>query len=121
MMRAINQNTDVRNGDIFMASLPDDTEGSLQSGTRPVVIVSNDMANKHSPVLTILPITSRMSKKKLPTHVPVEECGLEKKSLVLAEQIMSINRKDLLKKMGSIANTIYERRVKRAMEIQLSL
>lgn len=121
MMRTVNQNTDVRNGDIFMAALPDDMEGSLQSGTRPVVIVSNDMANKHSPVLTILPITSRMTKKNLPTHVPVEECGLEKKSLVLAEQIMSINRKDLLKKMGSITNTIYERRVKRAMEIQLSL
>lgn len=120
MMRTATQ-TDVRKGDIFMAALPNDMEGSLQSGTRPVVIVSNDMANQYSPVLTILPITSRMTKKNLPTHVPVEECGLEKKSLVLAEQIMSINRKDLLKKMGSIANTIYERRVKRAMEIQLSL
>lgn len=87
------KNIVVKNGDIYMAELPDDEGGSLQSGTRPVIIVSNNLANKHSPVVTVIPLTSQLSKKKLPTHTIVDECGLDKKSIVLAEQIMSINKK----------------------------
>lgn len=86
-------NTYCRNGDIFMADLPDDTNGSIQSGTRPVVIVSNNQANRHSPVITILPMRSQISKKKLLTHITIEDCGLKIKSIALAEQIMSINKK----------------------------
>lgn len=114
-------NPSCKNGDIFMADLPIDTEGSLQSGIRPVVIVSNNLANRHSPVITILPMTSQMSKKKLPTHITIEDCGLKIKSIVLAEQIMSINKKSLIRKMGSITETVYEPKIKRAIEIQLSL
>ncbi len=112
----------IKNGDIFMAALPIDNEGSLQSGKRPVLVVSNDLANRFSPVVTILPITGSTSKHKLPTHVDITaDCGLKKKSLVLAEQIMSINKKSLGRRIGSIANTDYEPKVKRAMEIQLCL
>lgn len=84
-----------KNGDIYMADLPDDRGGSLQSGSRPVVIISNDLANAYSPVITILPMTSKTEKKKLPTHVVIKDCGLKKCSIVLAEQIMSINKNQL--------------------------
>lgn len=105
-------------GDIYMASL--NAEGNLQSGTRPVLIVSNDKANEFSPVITIVPITSKLGKKKLPTHVFMTSCGLERPSIALAEQITSINKSKLIKKVGSIKQTIYEKQIKNAIEIQLS-
>ena len=84
-----------RRGDIYIARLEKDTEGSLQSGKRPVLVVSNDKANEHSPVITVVPITSQMSKRKLPTHVHIEDCGLSKPSIILGEQILSINQSRL--------------------------
>lgn len=110
-----------RRGDIYIARLDKDAEGSLQSGNRPVLVVSNDMANEHSPVITVIPITSQMGKKKLPTHVHIKDCGLPKPSIILGEQILSINQSRLCHKMGSIKKTVYEKRVERAMAIQLSL
>ena len=116
-------NTYCKNGDIFMADLPEDREGSLQSGIRPVLVISNNLANFHSPVITIIPLTSRTHKKPLPTHVVINErgFGLEKRSVVLAEQIMSINKKQLKRKIGSISATAYVEKVKKAISIQLSL
>ena len=105
-------------GDIYMASL--NAEGDLQSGIRPVLIVSNDKANEFSPVITIVPITSKLGKKKLPTHVFMTSRGLERPSIALAEQITSINKSKLIKKIGSIKQTIYEKQIKNAIEIQLS-
>lgn len=107
-----------RIGDIYIAAL--NAGGSLQSGTRPVLIVSNDKANEYSPVITIVPITSKIEKKKLPTHVFMVNCGLERPSIALAEQITSINKSDLIKKVGSIKETIYEEQIKNAIEVQLS-
>lgn len=115
------EGTYCKNGDIYMADLLLDKEGSLQSGCRPVVIVSNDYANEYSPVITVLPMTSKMRKKKLPTHVIIEDCGLNRRSVALAEQIMSINKTQLKEKMGSIATTSYEDKLRKAMEIQLGL
>ena len=109
----------MRKGEIYMANLGED-EGSLQAGIRPVIIVSNDAANKHSPVITVIPMTTR-SKKKLPTHVYVQNCGLSKPSLALAEQITSINKSQIAQKMGSIQQTIYEEQVATAIRIQLSM
>ena len=108
-------------GDIYLATLDTDTEGSLQSGTRPVLIVSNDKANEFSPVITIIPITSKQGKKKLPTHVYMTSCGLERPSIALAEQITSINKSRLTKKVGSIKQTIYEEKIKDAIGVQLSI
>lgn len=104
-----------------MARLDEETEGSLQAGIRPVLIVSNDKANEHSSVITVIPITSRLEKKKLPTHVYVQNCGLKKTSVILGEQILSINQSRLSHKIGSIKETVYEERVKRAIRIQLNL
>ena len=110
-----------RNGDIFMASLPEDTEGSIEAGESPVLIVSNNLANRYSPVINILPLTTSQTKAELPVHVAIEDCGLWAKSIVLAEQITSINKWRLLEKMGSIRQTRYEQGVREAMEIQLNL
>lgn len=88
-----------RTGDIYMARLNIDTEGSLQSGIRPVLVVSNDKANQYSPVITIIPITSNIGKKKLPTHVFISGCGLLQQSIVLVEQITSLNQTRLLRKL----------------------
>lgn len=110
-----------RNGDIFMARLPEETEGSIQAGERPVLIVSNDLANRYSPVINILPLTTSQTKADLPVHVAIEDCGLLGKSIVLAEQITSINKWSLLEKMGSIRQTRYEWGVREAIEIQLNL
>ena len=110
-----------RIGDIYMASLKQDDDGSLQSGIRPVLIVSNDKANEYSPVITIIPITSKLGKKALPTHVYMTSCGLTKPSIALAEQITSINKDRLTRRVGSIKKTIYEKQIKNALEIQLSM
>ena len=109
----------MRKGDIYMADLGED-EGSLQAGIRPVIIVSNDAANVHSPVITVIPMTTR-SKKRLPTHVCIQNCGLSKPSLALAEQITSINKSQIAQKMGSIHQTIYEEQVATAIRVQLSM
>lgn len=109
----------MRKGEIYMADLGED-EGSLQAGIRPVIIVSNNAANEHSPVITVIPMTTK-SKKRLPTHVCVQNCGLAKPSMALAEQITSINKSQITKKMGSIQQTIYEEQVATAIRIQLSM
>jgi len=108
-------------GDIYMASLGTNEEGCLQSGTRPVIIVSNDMANDFSPVITVIPVTSRLNKKRLPTHVYLNRCGLDRPSVALAEQIRSINKSKLIHKIGSIKNTTYEEQLKNAIVVQLSI
>lgn len=79
-----------RCGDIFWAQLDEDMHGgSLQTGFRPVLIVSNDKANQYSPVVTIVPITSKIGKKRLPTHVFINGCGLRQRSRAdhIAKQI----------------------------------
>lgn len=109
----------MRKGDIYMANLGED-EGSLQAGLRPVIIVSNDLANEHSPVITVIPMTTK-KKKRLPTHVYIQDCGLPRPSLALAEQITSINKSKMITKMGSIQQTVYEKQVTSAIKVQLSM
>ena len=110
-----------RRGDIFWAELGRDADGSLQAGGRPVLVVSNNKANQYSSVITVIPITSKMGKTKLPTHVLIKECGLSKPSISLAEQITSINKDRLDRKIGSIQHTVYVGLVKKAIGIQLCL
>lgn len=108
-------------GDVYMAKLNDDVDGCIQTGVRPVIIVSNDKANEYSPVITIIPLTSKMDKRSLPTHVYMANCGLSKPSIALAEQITSLNKTRLLKYLGNIMSTEYENKVRKAIEIQLNM
>ena len=86
----------VMRGEIYFAQL-NPVQGSEQGGTRPVLIVQNDIGNTHSPTTIVIAITSQIHKAKLPTHVELsrDESGLERDSVVLAEQIRTIDKSRL--------------------------
>ena len=111
----------VKRGDIYYADLSP-VIGSEQGGIRPVVIVQNDVGNKHSPTVIAAAITSRTTKAKLPTHIEVyatEEC-LNKNSVILLEQIRTIDKKRLKEKMGHLKDETMER-VNAAINISFGL
>ena len=93
----------IKRGDIYYADLSP-VIGSEQGGLRPVLIVQNDVGNKYSPTVIAAAITSKMSKTKLPTHidVPGEDAGLAKDSIILLEQIRTIDKRRLKEKMGHL-------------------
>lgn len=97
----------IRRGDIYYANL-NPVVGSEQGGRRPVLIVSNDIGNTHSPTVIILPITSRVqTKAKLPTHTEVNNVeGLDKNSLILAEQIRTIDKRRLEGYVGRLPESM---------------
>ena len=99
----------VRRGDIFYADLSP-VVGSEQGGMRPVLIVQNDVGNKHSPTVIAAAITSRQNKAKLPTHIELQgvSCGLSKKSVVLLEQIRTLDKRRLREKMGSLDDSVMQ-------------
>ena len=89
-----------KRGDIYFVDFGQNIESNKQCGIRPAVIVSNNRANEHSPVITVVPLTGRTYKKRfLPTHVFIpRSCGLDRNSLALAEQVEAIDKKNLLEK-----------------------
>lgn len=93
----------VRRGDIYYADLSP-VVGSEQGGVRPVLIVQNDVGNKYSPTVIAAAITSQKEKAKLPTHIKLESqnCGLSRDSVVLLEQIRTIDKKRLKERMGKL-------------------
>ena len=93
----------VKRGELYYADLSP-VVGSEQGGIRPVLVVQNDVGNKYSPTVIAAAITSRMSKTKLPTHidVPGDDAGLAKDSIILLEQIRTIDKKRLKEKMGHL-------------------
>ena len=95
--------TIVKRGDIFYADLSP-VVGSEQGGSRPVLIVQNDTGNKHSPTVIAAAITSQTNKAKLPTHIELEgkNFGLTKNSVVLLEQIRTIDKRRLREHMGRL-------------------
>lgn len=95
--------TTVKRGDIFYADLSP-VVGSEQGGTRPVLIVQNDTGNKHSPTVIAAAITSQTNKAKLPTHIELDgkSVGLTKNSVVLLEQIRTIDKRRLREHMGRL-------------------
>lgn len=97
----------IKRGDIFYADLSP-VVGSEQGGVRPVLIVQNDVGNKHSPTVIAAAITSQKDKSKLPTHIELhaQNCGLSKNSVVLLEQIRTLDKKRLKEKMGNLDKSI---------------
>ena len=93
----------VKRGDIFYADLSP-VVGSEQGGVRPVLIVQNDVGNRYAPTVIAAAITSKMQKNKLPTHIEVNalDCGLTKNSVVLLEQVRTIDKKRLREHMGTL-------------------
>ena len=97
----------IRRGDIYYADLSP-VVGSEQGGVRPVLIVQNDTGNRHSPTVIAAAITSQMGKAKLPTHIEVAAqcCGLPKDSVILLEQIRTLDKRRLREHMGKLDETM---------------
>ena len=95
----------IKRGDIFYADLSP-VIGSEQGGLRPVLIVQNDVGNRYSPTVIAAAITSRMTKTRLPTHIDIyaSDAGLSKDSVVLLEQIRTIDKQRLKEKMGHLSD-----------------
>ena len=91
----------VKRGDIFYADLSP-VVGSEQGGVRPVLVIQNDVGNKYSPTVIVAAITSQINKAKMPTHIELsgDVYGLSKDSVVLMEQIRTIDKKRLKEKIG---------------------
>lgn len=111
----------IKRGEIYFAQL-NPVVGSEQGGIRPVVVVQNDIGNQYSPTTIILAITSQINKAKLPTHIELKasEYGLEKDSVILAEQIRTIDKTRLKQRIATL-NEETMQKVDQALLISLSL
>ena len=100
----------VKRGDIYYADLSP-VVGSEQGGLRPVLIVQNDIGNRYSPTVIAAAITSRMGKTRLPTHIDIysEKAGLAKDSVILLEQIRTLDKRRLKEKMGHLDEAVMSR------------
>lgn len=111
----------VKRGDIYYADLSP-VVGSEQGGVRPVLIVQNDVGNKHSPTVIAAAITSQKYKTRLPTHISVtaDGCGLAKDSIVLLEQVRTIDKTRLKEHMGTLDNSEMNR-IDKALSVSFGL
>ena len=112
----------IRRGDIYYADLSP-VIGSEQGGLRPVLIVQNDVGNKYSPTVIAAAITSRVSKTKLPTHIDIyaSKVGLAKDSVVLLEQIRTIDKSRLKEKIGHIDDSQIISQLNNALGVSFGL
>ena len=111
----------INRGDIYYADLRP-VVGSEQGGVRPVLIIQNDVGNKHSPTVICAAITSKMNKAKLPTHVELNtrRCAMVKDSVILLEQLRTIDKQRLKEKICHIDDEL-QQRVNDALLISLAL
>ncbi|MGN0312349.1 MAG: type II toxin-antitoxin system PemK/MazF family toxin [Lachnospiraceae bacterium] len=111
----------IRRGDIFYADLRP-VVGSEQGGIRPVLILQNDVGNRHSPTVICAAVTSKMKKAKLPTHVEISasEYHMEKDSVILLEQVRTIDKTRLRDKVCHIDEWMIQK-VEKALKISLDL
>lgn len=110
---------EVQRGSIWIATLNEyGNKTSVQQGKRPIIVTSNEACNLYSPVITAVPVTSRLYKASLPTHVLLgTECGLYEESLALVEQIMPIAKDNLIKKVGYCTDDVMTK-IEKAILIQ---
>ena len=111
----------IKRGDIFYADLSP-VIGSEQGGVRPILVVQNDVGNKYSPTVIAAAITSRINKAHLPTHIEIDskEFGLTKESVILLEQIRTIDKRRLLDHVCHLDKEIM-RKIDEALKISFSL
>jgi len=111
----------VKKGDIFFADLSP-VIGSEQGGVRPVIVIQNDIGNKYSPTVIVAAITSQINKAKLPTHVEIRagEHGLNKDSVILLEQLRTVDKRRLRERIGRMEGDAMEK-VNEALVISLGI
>ena len=112
---------EVHRGEVFYADLSP-VVGSEQGGVRPVLILQNDIGNRHSPTVIAAAITSRLDKNKLPTHIGIraQDTGLSRDSIVLLEQIRTLDKHRLRERAGRITDND-QLRVDQALDVSLGL
>ena len=110
----------IRRGDIFWMNLDENVDSCVICGTRPVIIVSNDTANRFSPTISVIPVTSQ-TKKALPTHVEINGHGLPSASTALTEQLLCVDKSKLLQKIGTLAGTDEMLKIDYCLRIQLGV
>lgn len=117
----MNNNLEIKRGDIFYGDLSP-VIGSEQGGVRPVLIIQNDIGNKYSPTVIIAAITSQINKAKLPTHIEINanDYGLNRDSVVLLEQVRTIDKKRLREKIGNFDDDMMKK-VDEGLQISLGL
>ena len=116
-----NLNSEIRRGDLYYADLSP-VVGSEQGGVRPVLIIQNNIGNKYSPTVIVAAITSQINKAKLPTHIEIaaNEYGLNKDSVILLEQIRTIDKKRLREKIGCLDKSMMLK-IDNSLQISLGL
>ncbi len=120
-LKLSNVNLEIKRGDLYYADLSP-VVGSEQGGVRPVLIIQNNIGNKYSPTVIIAAITSQINKAKLPTHIEISanEYGLNKDSVILLEQIRTIDKKRIREKIGCLDNNVMLK-VDNGLQISLGL
>lgn len=120
-VRPQEEDTPVRRGDIYYADLSP-VVGSEQGGIRPVLIVQNNVGNRHSPTVIAAAITSQTGKARLPTHIELSArtYGLSRDSVILLEQVRTIDKKRLKERMGALDPRLMQR-VDNALEVSFGL
>ncbi len=120
MKRGDANNLEIKRGDVFFADLSP-TVGSEQGGKRPVVVIQNNIGNRFSPTVIVASVTTKLSKAKLPTHIEVtKEMGFEEDSLILLEQIRTIDKKRLTKQLTHLNESVMKK-VNTALAISAGL
>lgn len=110
--------------DIFWADIPAPEPGQetyITYGKRPAVIVSNDENNSHSNAVTILPITSNLSKKPMPTHVFIKDQGLTLPGIIIGEQIITLDKTRILEQIGAVTKAWDRMCIQHALQVQLGM
>ncbi|MBR3255214.1 MAG: type II toxin-antitoxin system PemK/MazF family toxin [Clostridia bacterium] len=112
----------IKRGDMYYADLSP-VVGSEQGGIRPVLIIQNDLGNKYSPTVIAAAITSQQNKTRLPTHIEIDSqsCGLKSDSVVLTEQIRTIDKSRLREKIGHINDEKIIDKVNNALGVSFGL
>ena len=112
----------IKRGDMFYADLSP-VIGSEQGGIRPVLVIQNNVGNKYGPTVIVSAITSRLNKNKLPTHIELdsEEFGLKSDSVILTEQIRTIDKSRLKEKIGHINNQTVMSKIDNALGVSFGL
>ena len=115
---------EIKRGDIFYVDLGEiQKQTNIQAGIRPALILSNDIGNEFSPIIIASPLTSKIKRRDIPTHVELtkdKENGLEFNSMVLLEQIITIDKNKMFGKIGTVCEKDLEN-VNKGLEISLGL
>ena len=120
-LKVSNNHLEIKRGDLYYADLSP-VVGSEQGGVRPVLIIQNDIGNKYSPTVIVAAITSQINKAKLPTHIEISanEYGLNRDSVILLEQIRTIDKKRIREKIGYLDKNVMLK-VDNSLQISLGL